>query len=197
MGDPEDKGGDAAPQGVEGALDALLGLLPLDSLPRTGWVLRGVEGPESIAGHALGVAHVALAMAGRVTRDEGGPLALGRVLAMALVHDAPEALSGDLPRPATRHLPDGAKAAMERALAEEVVAPLSADAARAHAEYEAQATPEARFVKGCDRIQLGVRLLGYERAGRRGLDEFWGTLAGEFGEFACLEALRAAILGRR
>lgn len=188
-------------------LEALLALTALDSLPRTGWTLRGVGRPESIAGHVLGVAHVALALAPRVEspragspgEDEGRGLDLGAVLAMALVHDAPEALSGDLPRPAARHLPEGAKARMEDALAAEVVAPLSAAAADAWTRYRAQACPESRFVKGCDRLQMGLRWLAYVRAGQgAALDEFRGALAGaDFSEFPCLDDLRAEILRGR
>lgn len=176
------------------ALDGLLALVPLDDLPRTGWVLRGVEAPESIAGHLLGVAQVALALAPRVEPA----LDLGRVLAMAVVHDAPEAASGDLPRPAARHLPAGAKAAMEDAVAAELVAPLSSAAEAAWSEYRGGATREARFVKACDVLQLGVRLLAYERAGRRGLDEFWNHVGGaDLSEFAPADALRAALEERR
>ena len=182
---------------LEPTRDALLALVPLDSLPRTGWILRGVEAPESIAGHVIGVAYVALALCPRVQTREGGPLDFGRVLSMALVHDAPEALSGDIPRPAAAHLPKGAKRAMEEALANEVVRPLGPSAGAAWDEYTAQKTREARFVKGCDRLQLGVRLLAYERAGQRGLDEFWDSWTGEFSEFACLDALARAILSAR
>lgn len=182
------------PAGVEAALDALLDLLPLDALPRTGWALRGVRPPESIAGHVLGVAHVALALAPRVDP----PLDLARVLAMALVHDAPEARSGDLPGPAARHLPDGAKRRLEEGLAAEVVAPLSDAAADAFREYEGQDTREARFVKACDRLQLGVRLVGYEAAGWGGLDEFWATVrADHFDEFGPCAAFAAALRARR
>ncbi|MEM9379729.1 MAG: HD domain-containing protein [Planctomycetota bacterium] len=181
-----------------GALDALLELLALDDLPRTGWLLRGVRSPESVAGHILGVGYVALALAPRVDP----PLDLARVLAMALVHDAPEARSGDLPQPAARHLPAGAKAGMEGAIAEDLLGALSTVAHGGFAEYEAQESREARFVKACDRLHLGVRLVGYERAGTRGLGEFWSTLeAGRFDEFApCAElarTLRAAREGPR
>lgn len=149
-------------------LDRLLALLPLDRLPRTGWILRGVADPESVAGHILGTAQLALALGPRVDP----PLELERVLAMALVHDAPEALTGDLPRVAAAHLPPGAKHAMEGEIARDLVQPLSTVAAQAWSEYHARETREARFVALCDRLQLGVRWVGYLREGRSGLDEF-------------------------
>ncbi|MEM6672139.1 MAG: HD domain-containing protein [Planctomycetota bacterium] len=175
---------------IERCLGALLDLLALDGLPRTGWVVRGVRPPESVAGHSLGVAQVALALAPRVDP----PLDLARVLAMAVIHDAPEAISGDIPRTATRLLPDGSKERLDASLADEVVAPLSDVALDAFREYEQRATREARFVKACDRLHLGVRLLGYERSGWAGLDEFGPTVAAEaLAEFAPCAELGAAL----
>lgn len=142
----------------------------------------------------LGVAQVALALGPRVQPG----LDLGRILAMALVHDAPEAASGDLPRPAARHLPPGAKRAMEAGLAAEFVAPLSQPARDAYAEYEAMETREARFVKACDDLQLGIRLLGYELHGAQGLGEFWTAIDPDrFTEFAPCVALAEALLDHR
>lgn len=176
------------------ALQALLELCSLDALPRTGWTLRGVAPAESVAGHMLGVAHVALALAPRVDP----PLDLARVLTMAVLHDAPEARSGDIPGPAGARLPEGAKAALEASLARDLLAPLSRTALAAFEEFQGQATPEARFVKACDRLQLGVRLLAYERAGWRGLEEFWGGLAPErFEEFEPCSQLCDALHGQR
>lgn len=172
-------------------LPGLLPLLAQDDLPRTGWLLAGVAPAESIAGHVLGVAQLALALADRVTP----PLDLGRTLAQALVHDASEVLSGDLPRRASSALPPGAKAALDRVLGEAVAAPLGHLAATAEAEFRAQTTREARFVKLCDRLHLGVRLVGYERAGRRGLDDFWPGLAAlDASEFPPCAALLAELL---
>lgn len=149
-------------------LSCLLGLQALDHLPRTGWVLRGVRDPETVAGHVLGTAHLALALAPRVEP----PLDLGRVLTLALVHDAPEAWTGDLPRPGGRHLPEGAKAAMEEGVARTELAPMGEHVVSGHAEYQAANTREARFVRICDRLQLGVCLLAYLRSGQLGLEEF-------------------------
>jgi putative hydrolase of HD superfamily len=176
-------------------LEALLDLGPLDALPRTGWVLRGIQPAESVAGHLLGVAHVALALAPRVDL----PLDLGRVLAMAVLHDAPEARSGDIPGPAGARLAPGQKRALEASLADDLLTPLSATARAAFAEYQEQESREARFIKACDRLQLGVRLLGYERAGWRGLGEFWGGMDPElFEEFApCRQLCEALLVARR
>lgn len=172
-------------------LEALLQLVPLDRLPRTGWVLRGVQAPESIAGHVLGACHLALALGPRV---EPG-LAMDRVLAQILVHDAPEARSGDLPRPAARHLPAGAKAAMEEALAGELLAGLAPAALPAWREFQAGETREARFAKLCDKLQLGVQLVAYRRQGVGGLEEFHAGLAAlDAAEFPPVAAFQTEVL---
>lgn len=172
-------------------LPSLLELLVLDRLPRTGWILRGVAEPESVAGHVLGTAHVALALAPRVEP----PLDLGRALAMTLVHDAPEARTGDLPRIGARHLPAGAKEAMEDAVAADLLAGLGPASRAAWDEYRAAETREARFVKLCDGLQLGVRLLGYARSGQGGLEEFRAGLERlDAREFPPAEDLRTRLL---
>jgi putative hydrolase of HD superfamily len=174
-------------------LDALTALLPLGRLPRTGWVLSGVPDPETIAAHVLGTCHVVLALGPRVAP----PLDVERALALAVLHDAPEALTGDLPRAAAGLLPPGAKAALEAAAAERLLVPLSALAWERWRELRAGETREARFARACDRLQLGVQLLAYVRAGLGGLDEFRRTLAEvDCAEFAPAEALRREILAR-
>lgn len=172
-------------------LDALTALLPLDRLPRTGWILRGVCEPESVAAHSFGTALCALALGPSVDP----PLDVDRAASLALVHDTPEVLLGDIPRAGSRLLPEGAKAQAEAAALERVLGPLSPLAAERGAEFQAGETREARFARLCDRLHLGVRLLGYVRAGARGLGEFrTGLEALECGEFAPCEALRVEIL---
>jgi putative hydrolase of HD superfamily len=172
-------------------LEALLDLLALDRLPRTGWILAGVDAPESIAGHSLGTALVALALAPRVEP----PLDVDRAAALCAVHDAPEAWLGDLPRRGAAHLPAGAKAAAEASIAAELLGALSPLAAARFAEFAAGATREARFARLCDKLHLGLRMLGYARAGARGLDGFRPGLAElDCAEFPPCAELRDAIL---
>src|SRR6187401_1339359 len=102
-------------------LPGLLALQPLETLARTGWAMRGIADPETIAGHVLGTCHAILALGPRVDP----PLDVERCLALALVHDAPEALLGDLPRTASELLPEGAKRTAEERAARRLLGPLS------------------------------------------------------------------------
>lgn len=171
-------------------LEPLLRLLPLDALPRTGWALAGVPRPESIAGHILGTAHLALALGPQIDP----PINLERLLALTLVHDLPEAASGDLPHPAGQALPEGAKEAMEDRLAAQLAGPLGLE--ELWAEYRLQGSREARLARLCDKLQLGVRLVGYMRAGQQGLGEFRPGLESlDCSEFPPADELLREILG--
>src|SRR5689334_659397 len=79
-------------------LDTLDGLAPLGDLPRTGWVLRGCLPAESIAAHTVQVA-VMVALLVDELRAAGHAIDGEAALRMALVHDAPEARTGDVPMP--------------------------------------------------------------------------------------------------
>jgi len=67
----------------------------LKQLPRTGWLVRGVPGPESVAAHSHGVAVWAMWLAQRKMAG-GVEVDLASLLAMAALHDLPEAATGDL-----------------------------------------------------------------------------------------------------
>ena len=170
-------------------LDALLDLLALDRLPRTGWLLAGVPQPESVAAHSLGTALVALALGPEV---EG--LDVDRACALCAVHDAPEAWLSDLPRRGAAHLPPGAKAAAEAGVAGALLGDLGVLGER-FAEYAAGRSVEARFAAVCDKLHLGLRLVGYRRAGQRGLEDFAAGLRDlDCAGFGPCEALKASLL---
>lgn len=149
-------------------LDSLLELQALDRLPRTGYALRGVDDPESVAEHGFHLVLLIWALAPGVP-----DLDLGRAVELALVHDLAEIRIGDLPRTAGRYLPEGAKAAAETAALAELLAPLGGRAPERFAEFEAGETREARLVRACDKLQLMVKVFAYERWGAGGLSEFW------------------------
>lgn len=172
-------------------LAALTSLLALDRLPRTGWLLAGIEDPETIAGHVVSTAHLVLALAPAVDP----PLDVDRALALTIVHDSPEAWTGDLPKQVSAALAPGVKDALEARVADELLSGLSETARARHAEYAARESREARFARICDKLQLGVRLLAYQRAGRGELDDFVETLRGlDCEEFEPASALHAELL---
>ena len=147
----------------------------LASLPRTGWLLRGITAPESIAEHCFGVCVVA-AMLVDDLRARGVDVDGEKVLRMALLHDAAEAFTGDVPLPAKT-------AELKRALGraeEELLARVLPPRDRAlHGEYEAGTSLEARVVKAADKLQLMIKALTYEQQRRGQLDEFWSGDASE------------------
>ena len=172
-------------------LAALTSLLALDRLPRTGWLLAGIEDPETIAGHVISTAHLVLALAPAVDP----PLDVDRTLALTIVHDSPEAWTGDLPKQVSATLAPGVKDALEARVADELLSGLSETARARHAEYAARESREARFARICDKLQLGVRLLAYQRAGLGELDDFVETLRGLDCEgFEPASALHAELL---
>lgn len=174
----------------ESVLEALLGTTALGRLPRTGWLQAGVARPESIAAHGLGTCLVVLALGPRVEPA----LDVDRSVALAAVHDVPEALLSDLPRSAAELLPPGAKRAAEERAAGALLDPLSPLARERFDEFAAGETREARFAKLCDTLHMGVAAVALRRSGARGLADFAASVAAvDCAEFAPCAALQAEI----
>ena len=91
----------------------------LKSVPRTGWLDRGVPPiqVESVADHSLGVALLAWGCA-LERRAEGVAIDPERVLMLAILHDLAEAETGDLPPYDPATIPDELEPAARRAFLE-------------------------------------------------------------------------------
>jgi putative hydrolases of HD superfamily len=158
-------------------IKTLLELQRLKRLDRTGWVLRGLPpGAESVAAHSYGVTLAAMLLADEV-RARGVVVDIERLLRLALLHDWAEIRTGDLPRVAAHYYSSEARRRAERAAFDDIVgglgARLGAFYSELHEDYEGRASLEARLVKAADIIDLLAQALIFERAGVRGLDEFW------------------------
>jgi len=120
----------------------------LKALPRTGWLRKDIELPESVAAHSWGLAMLCLEFAPRIEP----PLDISRVLQLALVHDAPEAIVGDI----TPH--DGItkveKQQLEKMAASKMLAPHMFNL---WIEYEENTTREAQFVHAMDKIDMALQ----------------------------------------
>jgi putative hydrolase of HD superfamily len=180
-------------------LSVLLELQRLKRLDRTGWVLRGLPpGAESVASHSYGVALTAMLLADECAA-RGVELDAERVLRLALLHDLQETRTGDMPRTVAEYYGAETRRAAERAAFDDIVRGAgvrhAAKYSELHEDYEARASPEARIVKAADVIDLLAQALYFERAGARGLSEFWeGAAARDFGlEGAAREVVREVV----
>jgi putative hydrolase of HD superfamily len=165
-------------------LPILIELQRLKRLDRTGWTLRGLpNGTESVAAHSFGVAVTAMTLADEL-QTRGVSVDTERLLRMALLHDWAEARVGDMPKTATTYFASEVRKRAETAAFADVVR--GAGGANSlyrelYDEYEQRKSLEARLVKAADVIDLLVQVLALERAGARGLEEFWEVMeAGDF-----------------
>lgn len=148
-------------------VDALVELTELKALPRSGWVRRGVPSPESVAAHSWGVAALTLLLLPAELDRE-------RALAFAVLHDLPEVRVGDLtPADAVAD-----KAARELAAMTAMAAslPRGDEILELYRAYERQDSPEARFVRQVDRLDMALQAVAYARDGHD-LSEFLASAA--------------------
>lgn len=147
---------------AERIVDTLVGLDPLADLPRTGWLLRGIRPCESIADHSYFVAVTVMLLVDAL-REEGTAVDGEKALRMALVHDAPEAKTGDVPMPQKTERMDAALEELEEGIAARL---LPEPQQRSWREAEDGTSLEARIVKAADKIQMMTKALVYGEQGR-------------------------------
>ena len=127
--------------------DLFLDALALKDLERAGWRRVGLKQPESVAAHSWGVAWLVL-------NHAPAHINTLRALELALVHDVPEVLVGDI----TPHdgISKSEKHSRELRAATEMFSdhPHLFDAWR---EYTAAETPESLFVKECDSLDMALQ----------------------------------------
>jgi len=156
-------------------IDTLIEIQRLKRLDRTGWTLRGLpSGTESVAAHSFGVAVSSMLIADELLA-RGISVNVEKMLRIALLHDWAEARVGDMPRTAREYFDSESRKAAERAAFQDIVIE-NGEAWRyreLYEDYEERSSLEARLVKVADVIDLLVEALALERAGARGLDEFW------------------------
>ncbi|MEP6912515.1 MAG: HD family hydrolase [bacterium] len=157
-------------------LTILIELQRLKRLERTGWTLRGLpNGTESVAAHSFGVIVTAMLLADEI-KSRGLDVDIERVLKMALLHDWAETRVGDMPRTAINYFGADLRKRAESAAFADIVGSIIASGSQytgLYHEYEGRHSLEARLVKAADIIDLLTQAYALERAGAKGLDEFW------------------------
>ncbi|HHW85578.1 MAG TPA: HD domain-containing protein [Chloroflexi bacterium] len=161
-------------------LNVLAHAAVLKRLPRTGWLLNGIQPCESVADHTTGVALLTLALASALNADWQAaglerPIDAGRAVQLAILHDLAESVVTDLPRRSAQLIGAEIKRRAEATALTDILAGLAGgdDYATLWTEYATTASPEARLVHDADRLEMVHQALQYERAGHHTLGEFW------------------------
>jgi putative hydrolases of HD superfamily len=150
-------------------VELLTRLHALDRVPRSGYLLRGVAEPESVAAHS----HAVALLVELVASAHPGLFDTAKAVTMALVHDAQEVVTMDIPMPAGDAEFRRARSRAEASIFRSLFGGLPARYAELFEEYERGESPEARLVRGLDRVQMMIKVLCYEREGRGRLEDFW------------------------
>jgi putative hydrolase of HD superfamily len=140
----------------------LLEVLRLKELDRAGWLRVGIAHPESVAGHSWGLTWLVLVLCPDDLDRE-------RALSIAVVHDLPEILAGDI----TPHddISTEEKHRLEAAAADR----LFADSPRLRAlwqEYADHATSESKLVHQLDKLDMALQAVRYRQRDGTDTDEF-------------------------
>lgn len=138
----------------------------LKKLKRTGWVLKGVKNPESVADHSFMLAVLAYMYSKKFRLNSD------KCVKMALIHDICEVYSGDIPnrvRKKDKKMPDRMKRKLEEQGLKKITSPLPKNLAneirKLWKELEARKSREARLVNDLDKLEMCMQALEYAKSG--------------------------------
>nr|XP_026693844.1 HD domain-containing protein 2-like isoform X2 [Ciona intestinalis] len=124
---------------------------------RSGWVMRGVNDPESVSDHMYSC------------------------IKLCLIHDMAECIVGDITP--YDNVSKEEKHAREKKAMQELSSLLPDEAAteimELFEEYESQSTEEARYVKDLDRFEMILQARHYEEGEGMCLQEFYDSVDGK------------------
>ena len=131
----------------------------LKRTPRTGWVNFGVYQPESVADHSFRTAVLCMLYADMHALDSL------KLLRMALIHDLPEAIIGDLvPQQKTVNTKESEENAVRQIL--NLLPELQRENYLAvWNEYQEGKTKEAKAVRQLEKIEMALQAKEYEKFG--------------------------------
>jgi len=163
---------DTARDSVKELLDVILEANELKVIPRMGWMVRGIRDGESVAEHSYAVGLISMLVADRMKID----VDVGKLLRIALLHDLPEHMLGDIHAPATKMLGEDVKEAAEERIMRELFSGIEGGDTYVALwkEFVDRSSVEGRLVRAVDKLEMFTQAYQYEREGNRMLEKFWG-----------------------
>ncbi|MBI4130193.1 HD domain-containing protein [Candidatus Roizmanbacteria bacterium] len=145
----------------------------LKHVKRHGWILKGIRNSESVAEHSFRVTFLTMLL------HENRRLNKEKIMNMALLHDLGTALIGDIVYEQGRNIVAAFKYKHkdERNAFKEMFKDVEGKEKYLSLwdEFIAQTTPEAKFVKQVEKLEMVLQALEYEQQGYEPVlfDEFW------------------------
>jgi len=134
----------------------------LKRIPRTGWVEAGVRQPESVADHTFRTSLLCMIYSDLEGLDEL------KLLRMALIHDLPEAIMGDL----TPSRKTAEMEAKEDTAINQILGLLPKKQREKYMavwdEYKKRETKEAKALRQLEKLEMALQAKEYEKAGSAG-----------------------------
>lgn len=132
------------------------------------WALMRNTKGETLSEHSLETAYLAHALAELHNRRFGGSVDTGRVALLAMYHDAPEILTGDMPTP-VKYFNKQLRSAygdVEKAACERLLSTLPDDLRPAYEPLLIEAESlEHRLVKAADKLSALIKCIEERKAG--------------------------------
>jgi putative hydrolase of HD superfamily len=143
----------------------------LKEVKRAGWLERGVREPESVADHSFNVTALSIILA------EIKGLDIAEVARMAIIHDLPEAITGDLtPSQKKERIKEIREMEEEilRSITEYMPREIGEKYLEAWRELIEDGSQEAKLVKLIDKLEMGLQAAKYiKKTGNKKLLEIY------------------------
>ena len=140
----------------------------LKRIPRSGWAEVEVKDPESVADHTFRTAILCMIISDLENLDAS------KMLQMVLLHDLPEAITGDLTPPERTEEAIGREDAAMKQLLNLLPETLQERYMKLWLEYKDCTTKEAKAVRELDKLEMALQAREYEKAqpSLEGLERF-------------------------
>ncbi len=143
----------------------------LTKLPRSGFLIRGIDKPETVGEHCFSSTVLAAILLDEL-REDGFEIDGEKLLKMAVLHESGEILVGDIPHPVVAILGSDVKAKLELEAGKRVLRSFP-KLSETVEEFEEGKSIEARIVRSIDKLQMMIKVLIYESEKKGDLEDFW------------------------
>lgn len=151
-------------------INLLTNATELKKLKRTGWIKKGVADPESVADHTWRMSLMIMLLAPQ-------ELNKSKLLEMCIVHDMGEINIGDVIWESGKEVIASKEVKHEDEVSamKTLFGAIDTRYVDLVEEFNAQQTPEAKFLKQIDKLEMAFQALEYQKAGYEAslFDEFW------------------------